>query len=195
MNMMQTENGYLNGKLLLAMPSMSDPRFHKSVIFVCAHDENGAMGLVVNQKMQGVAFSKLLEQLGLLSDIDVSKGDINIPVMSGGPVEAQRGFVLHGADFKREETIPVNDDFAVTGTVEALKDIAQGNGPSELLFVLGYAGWSPGQLDDEIQQNAWLMLDADQDIIFGTGPDDKWDVAIKRLGIDPSMLSGEAGRA
>lgn len=185
----------MNGKLLLAMPSMSDPRFHKSVIFVCAHDENGAMGLVVNQKMQGVAFSKLLEQLGLLSDIDVSKGDINIPVMSGGPVEAQRGFVLHGSDFNREETISVNEDFAVTGTVEALKDIAQGNGPDELLFVLGYAGWSPGQLDDEIQQNAWLMLDADQQIIFGTGPDDKWDAAIKRLGIDPSMLSGEAGRA
>lgn len=185
------DNPYLTGRLLLAMPQMGDPRFERAVIFMCAHDENGAMGLVINNVLPGVDLSELLTQL----DIPAPKSAPGGPVMSGGPVETARGFVLHSADFSQPETVKVGTDIGVTGTIDALKAIAAGQGPQNMLFMLGYAGWGAGQLDQEMQQNAWLVADADNDILFKTPPENKWDRAVKKIGIDPGMLSGAAGRA
>jgi len=186
---------YLTGKLLLAMPGMGDLRFHKAVIFVCAHDENGAMGLVINHALPGLEFDQLLNQLGIASDIEVKRTDMAVPILSGGPVEAARGFLLHSGEFNQTDTIKIDDRYSVTGTVDALKEVATGKGPDKMLFILGYAGWTIGQLDEEIQSNSWLVVDPDPGIIFEAPPDEKWDMAIAKLGIDPGMLSGEAGRA
>jgi len=188
-----TDN-YLAGRILMAMPGLGDTRFHKAVIFLCAHDEKGAMGLVINHVMPGVALKELLTQL----NIKPSSPDnqiLSLPVMSGGPVEPARGFVLHTPDFQQMETITINESFCVTGTLEALKEIATGKGPYKMLFVLGYAGWSAGQLDKEIQQNAWLIADADPDLIFKPTHEEKWNAAIRTLGFDPHLLSGDAGHA
>ncbi|HBR69260.1 MAG TPA: hypothetical protein DEA55_07790, partial [Rhodospirillaceae bacterium] len=160
-----------------------------------AHDANGAMGLVINHTLPGLEFEELVEQLGITSDIEIRLDSDSVPVMSGGPVEAARGFVLHSGDFSRKDTVKIDDLYSVTGTVEALKDIATGNGPDNMLFILGYAGWSAGQLDSEMQQNAWLVVDPDPSLIFHANPDKKWDMAIEKLGIDPLMLSSESGRA
>ena len=141
--------------------------------------------------MQGVDAKELFSQL----DIDTDQVNENIVVMSGGPVEKARGFILHSNDFKQEDTIEIDSSFSVTGTVDALKAVATGDGPEKMIFALGYAGWSAGQLDDEMQQNAWLIVDPDQDLIFGSAPDDLWAMAVKKLGIDPGMLSMSAGRA
>lgn len=186
---------YLTGKLLLAMPSMGDPRFHKAVIFICAHDENGAMGLVINHTMPGLELSQLLEQLKIHSEIKVDLDKISIPILSGGPVESARGFLLHSTDFVQKDTVKIDERYGITGTIDALKEIASGNGPERLLFILGYAGWSPGQLEHEIQDNAWLVADADPEIIFRAPAEEKWTLAINTLGINPAMLSGAAGRA
>lgn len=190
-----TEAGYLTGKLLLAMPSMGDSRFHRAVIFMCSHDAQGAMGLVVNHTLPGLVFNDLVKQLDLRSDIVVDLNAMRMPVMNGGPVESARGFLLHTPDFKREETVVIAGQYGITGTVEAVQDIVGGNGPDHLLFILGYAGWSAGQLDWEIQQNAWLVADADPGIIFHPDHDAKWGKAVGKLGFDPGMLSGTAGNA
>ncbi len=183
---------YLTGKLLIAMPNMGDPRFHRAVIFMCSHDENGAMGLVINHEMPGVEFSDLIKQLKFESDITFDT--LDLPVMYGGPVETARGFLLHSTDFKRIDTMTVND-YGITGTIDALKEIAKGKKPKDLMFILGYAGWDAGQLDEEIQQNAWLVVDPDPSIIFQGGADDKWRRAVNKLGIDPARLSSVSGRA
>jgi len=183
---------YLTGRLLLAMPAMGDPRFHKAVIYVCAHDENGAMGLVINHTLPGIDLSQLIEQLNIESDAPDSPNGL---VMSGGPVETARGFVLHSTDFQQTDTIKIDDEFSVTGTIDALKAIANGEGPDQMLFILGYSGWSAGQLDKELIDNAWLVADPDPDLIFDSLPDEKWTKAVQTLGVDPNMLSGEAGRA
>jgi len=189
------ENPYLTGKLLLAMPGMGDLRFHKAVIFICAHDVNGAMGLVVNHTLPGLEFNQLLGQLGIPSNIEVNLSDLSVPIMSGGPVEAARGFLLHSGDFSQDDTIRIDELYSVTGTVDALKEVASGKGPEKMLFILGYAGWSPGQLDEEIQNNSWLVVDPDPSLIFDADPEEKWTRAVQKLGIDPGMLSGTAGRA
>jgi len=186
---------YLAGKLLLAMPMMSDLRFHKAVIFMCAHDENGAMGLVINQKLPDLDFSQLLKQLKITSDIKLDMPQRAVPVLNGGPVENSRGFLLHSSEFKQNDTILINAQCSVTGTLEALKEVAIGKGPNNLLFILGYAGWGAGQLEHEIQDNAWLVTDPDPEIIFTASPDEKWTLAIQKMGINPAMLSGSAGRA
>lgn len=185
------KNLYLTGKLLVAMPQMGDPRFHKAVIFMCSHDANGAMGLVINHTLPGLELSELLTQL----HIEDAQPDDDIPVMSGGPVETARGFILHEGDFSQVESLKIESDIYVTGTIDALKAVARGQGPEKMLFILGYAGWTAGQLDQEIQQNAWLVIDSDPDVIFNGDADDRWDRAIRKIGVDPSMLSGEAGRA
>lgn len=182
----------LTGRLLLAMPQMEDPRFQRAVIFVCAHDQNGAMGLIINNIMPGVAMAELLEQLDITAPV---APPIENPVMSGGPVESARGFVLHSSDFHQPETITIADDLCVTGTLDALRAIAAGEGPDKMLFMLGYAGWGAGQLDREMKDNSWLVADADSAIIFETDPDKKWERALRKIGIDPSMLSMTAGRA
>lgn len=189
---MSDQSPYLTGKLLLAMPSMTDPRFERAVIFLCIHDDQGAMGIMINSEKREVSFDSLLDQVGIKSDINI---DVGLPVMNGGPVDQSRGFMLHGSDFAQADTIKINDRFSVTGTIDALKDIVKGDGPENLIFALGYAGWSAGQLDRELQDNAWLVVDPDPAIIFAQDHTEKWARAISTLGIDPAMLSGAAGRA
>lgn len=183
---------FLAGRILLAMPSMGDPRFHKAVIYMCAHDENGAMGLVVNHMLPGIDLARLLDQLHIKAEDAHMAGK---PVMSGGPVETARGFVLHSNDFSHADTIRIDNRFSVTGTLDVLKSIASGKGPARMLFMLGYAGWGAGQLDEELRQNAWMVSDPDPDIIFQASPEEKWERSIRKLGIDPGMISGAAGRA
>lgn len=186
---------YLTGKLLLAMPHMGDPRFNEAVIFMCANDEKGAMGLVLNHRMADLQFDKVLGHLGITSDIQINLKASDIPVMSGGPVESSRGFMLHSSDFSHDETISINEAFRVTGTVDALQAVASGDGPDKMLFILGYAGWGAGQLEQEIQANAWLVVDPDPDLVFSISADKKWKAAVQKLGFDPAMLSGDAGHA
>lgn len=186
---------YLTGKLLLAMPSMGDPRFHRAVIFVCAHDANGAMGLVINHTLPGMEFSDLLKQLKISSNIQVDVKSLAVPVLSGGPVEGSRGFLLHSSDYRQGDTVAIAGSYSITGTIDALKEVALGKGPERLLFILGYAGWGVGQLDREIQDNAWLVTDPDPEIIFNARPEEKWERAIQKLGFDPAMLSHTAGHA
>lgn len=185
----------LSGKLFLAMPGMGDPRFHKAVILVCAHDRNGAMGLVINHMLPGIDLENLLKQLNIPLPEGGSSPVSGVAVMSGGPVENVRGFIVHTPEFHQQDTVRINDQISVTGTVDALRAVASGEGPQQMIFVLGYAGWGPGQLDQELQDNAWLVFDAAPEIIFETEPDQKWDEVIRRMGIDPGMLSNVSGRA
>lgn len=191
----QSENNFLTGKLLLSMPSMGDPRFSKAAIYVCTHDEHGAMGLVINNTMPGLDFGALLKQLHIDIDPKFDTHIQSIPVMSGGPVETARGFVLHSGEFMQKDTLRITPDISVTGTVDAMKAIAHNEGPEKMIFALGYAGWSAGQLDEEICQNAWLITDGEPALVFGTQPGQLWDTAIHNMGIEPAMLSGTAGRA
>ncbi len=182
---------YLAGQLIIAMPSMRDPRFEKTVIYMCAHNEDGAMGLVVNRALESLTFPDMLEQLGIDHD---GAGD-KINVHFGGPVESRRGFVLHSRDYLQEATMVVDHDVALTATIDILKAIAGGQGPRQSLLALGYAGWGPGQLDTEIKSNGWLHVAADSDLVFGPNQDAKWQRAMDKIGIDPRMLSNDAGHA
>jgi putative transcriptional regulator len=182
---------YLAGQLLIAMPGMRDERFAHTVIYMCAHTEEGAMGLVLNQVLDSLSFSELLSQLGIEDEIP----ETEIPVHFGGPVEAGRGFVLHTTDFKQDATLEVDGEIALTATVDILKAMSRGYGPRRSLLALGYAGWGPGQLDQEIRANGWLQAPADSQIIFDLEIDTKWDRSIGKLGVDPRMLSDEAGHA
>lgn len=182
---------YLAGQLILAMPGMRDPRFEKSVIYMCAHNEDGAMGLVVNRALESLTFPDMLEQLGI---DPVGAGD-KINVHFGGPVESGRGFVLHSRDYLQEATMVVDHDVALTATVDILKAIAGDEGPRQSLLALGYAGWGPGQLDTEIKSNGWLHVAADSDLVFGPDLGAKWGQAMDKIGIDPRMLSEDAGHA
>ncbi len=180
----------LAGQLLIAMPQMQDPRFARSVIFMCAHNPDGAMGLVINKIVEQPSIEEVLSQLGLASD-----GFRGTPVHFGGPVESGRGFVLHSADYTEPATLVVGTHIGLTATLDILRAITSGEGPRRRLLALGYAGWGPGQLDIEIQSNGWLHVAADDDLIFDEGLQDKWRRALGKLGIDPSALSGDAGHA
>ena len=184
-------SGYLTGQLLIAMPGMRDARFARTVIFMCAHNQDGAMGLVINRLVGAITFPDLLGQLG----IEATAGVEEIRVHFGGPVESGRGFVLHSTDYCQESTLDVDGHIALTATVDILKDIAAGSGPRQHLMALGYAGWGPGQLDSEIQANGWLNVAADDELVFGEDLNNKWEQAIGKLGISVSMLSDEAGHA
>ncbi len=182
----------LAGKLLIAMPDMSDPRFAKTVIYLCAHSGEGSMGLVINKPQPGIGFAKLLEQL----EIPKSPSLPDVAVHYGGPVEQQRGFVLHSSDYEADEgTLHVDDTFRMTATLQVLEDIAKGAGPAVSLLALGYAGWGPGQLEYEIGKNGWLTCPASKDVVFGADDGRKWHAALKLMGIDPLLLSSTAGRA
>ncbi len=183
---------YLTGQLLIAMPTMPDPRFERTVIYMCTHSEDGAMGLVVNKALESISFTELLEQLEIGLDWSTA-GDY--PILSGGPVDAGRGFVLHSDDFMREGTKAVQDGVALTWTIDILRAIAGGTGPRQHLLALGYTGWGPGQLDAEIQANGWLHAPADDSLLFDTDLDAKWERAIAKIGVSPSMLSAESGHA
>lgn len=184
----------LTGKMLIAMPGMRDPRFEQSVILICAHSDDGAMGIVVNRPMPEIGFSELLEQL----DIDASDALIELPVGFGGPVEPGRGFVLHRVPHDTDagdRRIRIAKDLAMSTTRDILEDYAQGRGLRPAMLALGYAGWGPGQLDSEILDNGWLTTERGDDIIFGADNAGKWRAALKSLGIDPLTLSSEAGHA
>lgn len=185
------DSSYLTGQLLVAMPGLSDPRFAKSVIYMCAHNAEGAMGLVLNKTIESLTFPDLLTQLG----IESASGGIPIRVHFGGPVEAGRGFVLHSADYVQDATMLVDSAVALTATIDILKAIAQGVGPKQRLLALGYSGWGAGQLDAEIKANGWLNVPADDELVFGSDLDGKWLRAMKKIGIDPIMLADDAGHA
>lgn len=182
----------LTGKLLISMPGMGDPRFERSVVYLCAHSPEGAMGLIVNKPAHDLSFSHLLSQLGVRQ----SAGGSDIRVHFGGPVEHGRGFVLHSDDYPGgEATLHVDARFAMTATMDILQAIAAGDGPERSLLALGYAGWGPGQLESEILRNGWLTADASPDLVFSPDDPGKWEGALKSLGVDPVSLSGAAGRA
>ncbi len=182
----------LTGKMLIAMPSMGDPRFRRTVIYMCAHSPDGALGLIVNKHAGQISFPDLLEQL----DMKCQPGTEHIRVQLGGPVETGRGFILHTDDYTlKNVTMPVRDHVGLTTSVDILRDMAEGRGPVRALVALGYSGWGPGQLEYEIRSNAWLHCDADLELIFSPGLEKKWATALAKIGIDPASLSGESGRA
>jgi putative transcriptional regulator len=190
---------YLDGQLLIAMPVMGDPRFERSVIYMCAHSSEGAMGIMVNRPAGSIDFPELLVQLDIIKEDDQIKLPENaesMKVLKGGPVDTGRGFVLHSSDFYIENaTLRIDDGICLTATVDILKAIAKGAGPKHAILALGYAGWAPGQLENEIQGNGWLHCDADQDLIFGGDVEEKYARALRKIGIDPGMLSNDAGHA
>lgn len=185
----------LAGKLLIAMPSISDPNFERSVVFLCAHSEQGAMGFVVNKPAPLTVFSDLLEKTELADNLENVPEDVmRIPIRLGGPVETFRGFVLHSADYPADDTsLVVGNGYVVSATLNVLTDIAHGRGPAQKLIALGYAGWSPGQLENEILHNGWLHCDAEPSLIYEPDLEVTHTRALAKMGIDPRMLSSEAG--
>ncbi|NIY80950.1 MAG: YqgE/AlgH family protein [Rhodobacteraceae bacterium] len=189
---MEPVSSDLTGKLLIAMPGIGDPRFENAVVFMCAHSDEGAMGLMINKRSEEIAVADVLDQLEIRPSPDMRP----LPVHFGGPVEVGRGFVLHSTDYDADHaSMSVSHDYAMTASREILRDMALGGGPLERLLCLGYAGWGPGQLEGEISQNGWLSCDADRDIIFATPDAQKWEAALNSLGVSPALLSGDAGRA
>jgi len=182
----------LTGQLLVAMPQMMDPRFARSVVYVCAHSgDEGAMGLVINKLLPSVTMDELLSHL----KVEPGRLDRSRPVHFGGPVEPGRGFVLHSADYREDATLIVGEEFAMTATLDILRAIGKGEGPRRNLLALGYAGWAPGQLDAEMQANGWLSVPADADLVFDDDFDAKWQRALAKIGVDLTMLSTDAGHA
>ncbi|MBS0559530.1 MAG: YqgE/AlgH family protein [Proteobacteria bacterium] len=185
------DDRFLTGQLLVAMPAMADPRFARSVIYVCAHSDDGAMGLVLNRSLASPSFTDLLRQL----DIAPLPPAREIRLCSGGPVDNARGFVLHTSDWIGDGSLRVTDALALTANLDVLKAIAVGGGPRQGLLALGYAGWGPGQLDAEMQQNAWLSAPADETLLFDADDEGKWRRALAKLHVDPILLSTEVGHA
>ena len=183
---------FLEGKLLIALPGMGDERFAQTVIYMCAHSAKGAMGIVINKPIPGLTFAEVMKQL----HIETRMTTAELPILYGGPVETGRGFVLHSGDYEASDsTLPVSEDISLTATLDILRAIADGRGPKHVLFALGYAGWAPGQVESEFQTNGWLHCEADPGLVFGVSPDAKWRTALERLGIGPSGLVADAGRA
>jgi putative transcriptional regulator len=191
--------GFLDGQMLIAMPSMRDERFARTLIYMCAHSSEGAMGIVVNQPAADINFPDLLVKLDVIpaaERIQLPRRAGTIKVLKGGPVETQRGFVLHSADFFIENsTLPIDEGICLTATLDILKAIARDEGPASAVLALGYAGWAPGQLETEIQSNGWLHCTADPELVFGTDTGRKYEKAMGKLGVDLGMLSSEAGHA
>src|ERR1700722_2640957 len=190
----RTDVNSLTGQLLVAMPQMQDPPFARSVVYLCAHSEEaGAMGLVINKTIDALTIEELYAHL----KIEPARQGANRPrpVHFGGPVDPGRGFVLHSADYREDGTLGIGEEFAMTATLDILRAMGKGEGPRQSLLALGYAGWAPGQLDAEIQANGWLSVDADAEIVFEEADDSKWQRALAKLGVSPSMLSTDAGHA
>ena len=183
----------LTGKMLIAMPAMGDQRFGGSLILICSHGADGAMGVIVNKPLRGIHLGGMLEQLEIPGSPDLE----HEPVCYGGPVAQQRGFVLHGPEYGQggEETLEIDGRFCMSATLQVLRDLAAGRGPSERLIALGYAGWAPGQLEAELQANGWLTCEASPTLVFEADMDGKWEAALATLGVHPSVLSAEGGRA
>ncbi|MFO1089138.1 MAG: YqgE/AlgH family protein [Hyphomicrobiales bacterium] len=194
-----TTASFLDGQLLVAMPGIGDPRFERTVIYVCAHSADGAMGLVVNKPADGITFGELLERLDIVSEGQPIRIDDDVAtrhVQFGGPVETGRGFVLHSTDyFAAEATLPIDEGVGLTATLDVLRAIVNGRGPKKSIMALGYAGWGPGQLETEIQRNGWITVPADDEILFDPDLDTKYDRAMRKIGIDLTKLSAQAGHA
>lgn len=183
---------HLSGRLLIAMPGMGDPRFDRTVIYMCSHSDEGAMGLVINRRAQGVTFKELMKQLEIEIGPDAQAGAIHY----GGPVEMGRGFVLHSDDFHvKDATMRVDEGVSLTATLDILRAMGEGHGPRRTLIALGYSGWAPNQLEEELRRNGWLTCDADEDILFSDDDAGKWAKALAKLGVSPSMLSATGGTA
>lgn len=195
----RSRGGYLDGQLLVAMPLMTDRRFARSVIYMCAHSEEGAMGLIINQRAHHISFAGLLERLGIETasgEEGIANSLLAMSVHVGGPVETGRGFVLHTADyFATDSTLLIDSGVCLTATIDILKAIASGGGPHRSILALGYAGWAAGQLESEIQSNGWLSCPADPDLIFDPDLENKYRRVLAKLGIDPSHLVSDAGHA
>ncbi|MDO6521667.1 YqgE/AlgH family protein [Shimia thalassica] len=182
----------LTGKILIAMPGMGDTRFANSVVLLCDHSAKGAMGLIVNKPIDGMSLSDLMKQVSMDGTDETDAAGLYF----GGPVEPGRGFMLHTPDYHSElSTLRVDGRFSMTATLDILEEIAAGEGPSSALMALGYSGWGPGQLENEIGQNGWLTAEPSQALVFGVGDGDVWPEAIRSLGIDPLSLSATAGHA
>lgn len=182
----------LTGQLLIAMPQLEDDQFSKAIVYICAHNEEGALGLIINRPIKGAKMAELLEQLDITGD-HLNEG---VSIRSGGPVDRNRGFILHSTDYMTSNSMVVDDDIALTATTEILKDIAHGTGPEKFILALGYAGWGPLQLDQEILQNGWLHVNPTSNLLFSEDEmDTKWIAALSELGITPDLLSSEAGSA
>ncbi|MGI9465224.1 MAG: YqgE/AlgH family protein [Aestuariivirgaceae bacterium] len=190
---------HLEGQMLIAMPGIGDPRFERTVIFMCAHSAEGAMGLVINKPAEDLTFIDLLDRLSIIPEneqIRLPHEIADMHVQFGGPVETGRGFVLHTTDyFIADSTLPIDDRIGLTATLDILRAIAEGEGPRRALLALGYAGWGPGQLEDELQHNGWLHCEADETLLFGCDLEARYTNALRKIGIDISMLSSEAGHA
>ncbi len=187
------DDAYLAGQLLLAMPTMRDPRFARTVIYMCAHSAEGAIGLVINRLVDSLSFAELAASLDIEAG-PAGAGDMP-KVHFGGPVETERGFVLHSRDYMRPGSMPIDERVALTATLDILRDIADGRGPRDRILALGYAGWGPGQLDGEIRENAWLSAPSDGGLVFDADIDGKWSRAMALIGVDAALLSSDAGRA
>lgn len=191
--------GFLDGQMLIAMPGMPDPRFARTVIYLCAHSDEGAMGIVVNKVSRSISFPDLLVQLNIIEKdeaIRLPRQAAEVPVLTGGPVETTRGFVLHSMDMTiNEATLPISENIGLTVTLDMLRAIARGEGPAEAVLALGYASWGAGQLEREIQENTWLHGPVIPALVFSPEHDTKYDLALRQLGIDPAFLSQEAGHA
>jgi putative transcriptional regulator len=191
--------GYLDGQMLIATPTMQDERFARSVIYMCAHSSEGAMGIIVNHPAANINFSELLVQLDVIPAAELIQLPTRaeaVKVLKGGPVETGRGFVLHSADFFIENsTLPIDEGVCLTATLDILKAIARGKGPVSAVLALGYAGWAPGQLETEIQSNGWLHCPADPELIFGMDIEGKYMRALRKIGIEIGNLSSEIGHA
>ena len=189
---MNSKDTNLTGKLLVAMPAMGDPRFEHSVVYISSHSRDGAMGLIVNKPNLNLELKTLLGHLNI--PVGVSTPDVS--VYFGGPVDQSRGFLLHSAEYSSDpDTLRIDADFAVTATVDVLKELSQGGGPKTSLLVLGYSGWSAGQLEVELLSNGWLICDASFELVFELAAVDKWAGALASLGVDPMLLSAQSGRA
>lgn len=195
----QEGGGFLDGQLLIAMPGMLDDRFARAVIYVCAHSEEGAMGIIVNRAAERVDFPQLLVQLKVISPdeaIRLPAEASSMLVLNGGPVDSSRGFVLHSNEFSIDNsTLPIGMGVSLTATIDILRAIAQGAGPDRALLALGYAGWSAGQLEAEMQLNGWLNCPADPSLIFDSALNSKYERALRKAGIDIGHLSSDAGHA
>ena len=192
-------NSYLDGQLLIAMPAMSDKRFARSVVYMCLHNADGAMGLIINQRADNVSFAHLLRELGVLrkgAEDEMPASVLDRSVQIGGPVKMEHGFVLHSPDYSTaKSTLEIDRTIRLTNTVDILKAIARGRGPGQAIVALGYAGWAAGQLESEIQGNGWLSCPADPDLVFDPNLELKYDRALAKLGVDASHLVSYAGRA
>lgn len=191
------ERGFLDGQFLIAMPGMFDANFARTVIFICAHSGDGAMGFVLNRPQQ-LTFPDVLLHLDILDEdeaIRLPQMTRDFQIQAGGPVETGRGFVLHSDDYLSDSSIPVSDDICLTATLDIVRAISRGEGPVRATMMLGYAGWGPGQLEAEITQNGWLTCPAREELIFDKALDDKYDRALALMGVSAAMLSVDAGHA